>query len=816
MERKAFARAWRFLGYHPAAKWSAMIAAVGTGILYVAFLVVLGLFADLMVNRGKIPAYRDLPRLDRESFHRTWSALAADQRKETLLAIGLGRREADRLGKIDDPGQAPHKEQELLWRAHIYWLLDRRVNASAAALVLLGYDALTANAQQEFRRDWQRLSRDDQRQRLSAVGADESKVGALAKADVSKFSPPDQALLWRAHLERLLTDQAGSAAASAYRNDRVRGGIAAVGPETAFDSELNDRGVLSLVVRTEHQLYGPGVGWLARWSPWMWRYGSPSGQNYYSYLSGLLTVALVLALLRAAAMFTMNYAAALATIEASNRLRRAIYHHTFRLGTLAFRALGPSEAVGIFTRQLEAVHDGLFTWLTVVCREPVKFGLLLLFAVAVDWRLALPFLLAALLVWLVGGQIAVYLRRQERVATRRAAEQLALLQESLMLMRLVKVYLMELFNQSRVERQLATYAGAQMRRYRGQAIAAPLLIFLGTLAAVVLLFVAGLIVLSGSLGVAGAITLATALISLYWPLVDWLEHRRFLRRGRESAVALFKFLDRPGEVGQVVGAEFLPPLSKQLEFDRVSLLEPGTGRKLLDSVSLTIQAGQRVALVGPDDMEKHALVYLLPRFLDPNAGEIRIDKHNLRWVTFDSLRAQTAIVLQHNLVFNDTVANNIGCGDQSYDLPKIIEAAKVAHAHHFIQKLPQGYETPIGEMGHYLGISEQFRIALARAILRDAALMIIEEPVAALDDDTKALLDDTFARVLPGRTVIFLPHRISTIRSCDQVFLLHKGHVEAAGEHRTLLSQNQLYRHLQYLEFNEFAEQAPSPVTSNK
>jgi len=506
-------------------------------------------------------------------------------------------------------------------------------------------------------------------------------------------------------------------------------------------------------------------------------------------------------------MFAMHDAAALATIEASTRLRRAVYHHTFRLGTLVFRALGPSEAVGVFTRELEAVHEGLYTWLTVVYREPVKFGLLLAFALFLNVWLALAFLLFALLVWVIGGQIAVYFRRQEREAVHHAAAQLALLQESLMMMRLVKVYLMELFNQARVERQLTQYADAQVRRYRGQAIYRPVLLFLGTLAALVLLYVAGLIVLNGQLGVARGITMATALVSLYWPLVNWLEHRRIVRRSRQAAVTLFKFLDRPGEVGQVVGAEFLPPLRDRLEFDKVTLREPGTGRPLLQGVTLTVEAGQRVALVGPDDLEKQALVYLIPRFLDPQSGEIRIDQHNLRWVTFDSLRVQIAIVLQHNLVFNDTVANNIGCGDASYDLPKIIEAAKVAHAHQFIQKLPQGYETVIGEMGHYLNVGEQFRIALARAVLRDPALLIIEEPAALLEDDTKSLLDDTFTRVLPGRTVIFLPHRISTIRSCNRVYLLHNGRVEAAGDHREMLAQSELYRHLQYLEFNVFAEE---------
>src|SRR5262249_42028291 len=129
----------------------------------------------------------------------------------------------------------------------------------------------------------------------------------------------------------------------------------------------------------------------------------------------------------------------------------------------------------------------------------------------------------------------------------------------------------------------------------------------------------------------------------------------------------------------------------------------------------------------------------------------------------------------------------------------------IAHAHQFIQALPQGYETPLGEMGQALNIGEKFRIALARALLRDPALLIIEEPHAPLDDDTKALVDDTYARVLPGRTAVFLPHRLSTIRRCDRVFLLYQGRIEAVGDHRELLQGSELYRHLQYLEFNEFA-----------
>jgi ATP-binding cassette subfamily B protein len=819
VEREAFIRAWRFLSYQPVAKWTAMTAAVITGILYVALLVVLCLFTDLLVNRGQIPTYQAMSPAEREEFQTVWSKppedasseqgpqIIKDRNKEALQVLGLPAKTTDRLA-AEPLDKLPPAYQELAWRSHLYQILSTRVSRSAAVLVLPDYRELPDTVKTDVGEWWRSLSISARQDELKVLKVlEDSRASSLAEADLSKLSPKDQELVWRAHLWSQLDNVPDSQARDTFWQDRQdRGGD---GRDVSW--ELADRGILSLIARTYDRPFSSPYNWvlgkLAYFNPWMWRTGGASRPNFQDYLTGLLAIAVLLALLRALAMYVMHYSAALATIEASNRLRRAVYHHTFRLGTLAFRALGPSEAVGVFTRHLEAVHDGLYTWLTVVYREPVKFGLVLAFALVLNVWLTLAFLLFAVLVWIIGGQIAVYFRRQEREAVRVAANHLALLQESLMLMRLVKCYLMELFNQSRVERQLTQYADAQLRRYQGEAIYRPVLFFLGTLAALVLLYVAGLIVLHQRLGVARGIVLATALVSLYWPVVNWLANRRYVRRSRQAAESLFEFLDRPHEVGQVVGAEFLPPLRQTLEFVNVSLKEPGTGRPLLEGVTLTIEAGQRVGIVGPDDMEKHALVYLIPRFLDPHAGEIRIDQHNLRWVTFDSLRAQIAMVLQHNLVFNDTVANNIGCGDPSYDLPKIIQAAKVAHAHQFIQKLPKGYETPIGEMGHYLNVGEQFRIALARALLRDPALFIIEEPAALLDDDTKALIDDTLARVLPDRTVIFLPHRMSTIRSCHRVFLLHQGRVEAAGDHREMLTQSELYRHLQYLEFNVFSDQ---------
>ncbi|HVS37478.1 MAG TPA: ABC transporter ATP-binding protein [Gemmataceae bacterium] len=751
-ERTAFAKACAYLNFNRAAQWTAHAAAVGSCLVYIALLAVLWLFADLMVSRGRLPAYHDVSKAAQDRFITEWNNLPppADPRAPlTAAAVGVM---GDPLGETAVP-------------AGVVVAADRTTNQRVIQLERAGFNPVRSLE-------------------LASVTA------------ASNMPPDDLDALWRAHLATVI--QQSLNVPDARLHEMLK---------PSYYHEV-DHGLLSLVVRSQinRDLQAPVIALIARWNGWLWNLSPEPPWVISLHLTGLLLLSVVLALLGTFFLLLMYEMAARAVIGAAHRFRRAVYHHTIRLGALAFRALGPSEAVSVFTRHIESVHDALFARMTVYYREPIKFCLLLAFALIVHPLLAVAFLLFAVLIWLVGGRIAARFRRESAAARRHAAERLTVIRESLMMMRLVKTYMMEQFNQARVERQLASYSQAQLVRHRGETMPRPLLALLALLCTLLLLYAAGVIVLSGGLGVAGMVALATALVSLYRPAEKWIAGRRTMRRGREAAAELFHFLDHRGDVGQVVGAEFLPPLAERIEFDDVSLKEPGGSRLLLEHVSLTMPAGKRVGIIGADELEKHALVYLIPRLLDPSSGEIRIDKHNLRWVTLDSLRNQIACVLQHNLVFHDTVANNIGCGDPAFTLPKIIEAAKTAHAHHFIQKLPKGYETPIGELGHALSVSERFRIAMARAVLRDPALLIIEEPEKPLDEDSKSLLDDTLARVLPGRTVIFLPHRISTIRSCDVLFLLHKGKVMASGVHKELLAQNPLYRHLHYLEFNEMDE----------
>lgn len=690
--------------------------------------------------------------------------------------------------------------------ALLYVLLLGCLAAFADLIVSQGqipsYVQLNGNQQRIADEQWKVMPDEDHQAALAHLGIIEGQRQRIANEPGEKLTLLEQQIRWRAQVWLILRQKVGSEAADQYQPSAKLGDI---GQFRGFEVDP-EHGALSLVLRTHFKWYGEAVAWLVSWNRWTWAAVLGSTPNI-SYLNGLLILGLVLSVCRILTDTLMRYAAGRTAIGVATRLRRAVYTQTYRLGTLTVQATGSSEASGLFTSKVESVREAIAAALTNQLREPVKLGLLLIVAFAVHFWLTVVFILSVLLIYLIGLELLEAVNRRGERAARRAANQLVLLQESLMIMRLVKAFLIESFNQNRVERQLTDYTNSNISRSTNDALARPLIFLLGLVACITMLYVGGRIVLHEGVGAASLIVLVVTLVSMCLPVLKLLETRKIMRRGTAAAADIFEFLDRRGEVSQSANAEFLPGLTRSLIFDDVSLREAGSGRMLLKNITLKIEAGQRVGLIATDEAERNAFLYLLPRFLDPTGGEIRIDGKNLRWVTLDSLRMQIGMVLQNNLVFNDTIANNIGCGDTGYTLPQIIEVAKTVHAHHFIQRLPYGYETPIGELGHSLRPSEKFRIALARAILRDPSLLIIEEPEGPLDEDSRAMIDDAYNRCLVGRTVIFVPRRRATLRLCDQVLLLNHGKIEAAGDHKELLEQNDLYKYVYYMEFSNLAAQ---------
>jgi ATP-binding cassette, subfamily B, bacterial len=526
--------------------------------------------------------------------------------------------------------------------------------------------------------------------------------------------------------------------------------------------------------------------------------------NRSSLMTLLALGSICIVLIALVALWRRHVVARVAT-EVATSLRRQIHRQMYRLGQSSLPTEGIGPVINLWTREVNDIRDGLIADLDLTPRIQVLAIGLLVIALLVSPLLTTFLASLGLFVWLIARTLNRDARQAMESALRDASVQLCLLHEDLGLLRTVRIYGVGDYDRQRFDEHLDRYRRADAERIN---TSAPINPSAGLLYGAALTIALGLlgynVVVNDQISIATMLILLVSLAGLAYPIAERVRLGKAIRHANRSARGIFEFLERRPELHQNVGAHFLNALKEQLTFDNVEL-ESRSGRRLLESVSLEVPAGSRTAVMGQDEDAKLALVCLIPRLLDPRSGRILIDGHDLRDVTFESVRAQVATVLQADLVFTDTVLVNIGLGDSMNTLPRIIEAAKLAHAHHFIQDLPHGYDTTIGPLGHYLKPDEHFRIALARAYLHDPSILIVEEPKTPIDDDTKHFIDDTLSRLSIGRTMIILPHRLSTFRSCDHVIVLHNGRVEESGSPDQLQTESKLLRHLLYTEFNEFA-----------
>jgi ATP-binding cassette subfamily B protein len=524
-----------------------------------------------------------------------------------------------------------------------------------------------------------------------------------------------------------------------------------------------------------------------------------------SALMTLLALGSTCVLLIALVAIWRRRAVAAVATDVATSLRRQIHRQMYRLGQSSLPTEGVGPVINLWTREVNDIRDGLIADLDLIPRIYVLAAGLLVIALLVSPLLATFLASLGVLVWLVAQALNRDARQETESALRDASVQLCLLHEDLGLLRTVRTYGVGEYDRQRFDEHLDRYLKADKRRI---VTSAPINPSAGLLYGAALTIALGLlgwnVVVNDQVSIATMLILVVSLAGLAYPIAEWIRLGKAIRHANRSARGIFEFLERRPELHQNVGAHFLNALKEQITFDRVEL-ESRSGRRLLESLSLEIPAGSRTAIMGQDEDAKLALVCLIPRLLDPRSGRVMIDGHDLREVTFESVRAQVATVLQADLVFTDSVLVNIGLGDSMNTLPRIIEAAKLAHAHHFIQDLPHGYDTTIGPLGHYLKPDEQFRIALARAYLHDPSIVIVEEPKSPIDDDTKHFIDDTLSRLSIGRTLIVLPHRLSSFRSCDHVIVLQNGRIEESGTPEHVQAESKLLRHLLYTEFNEYA-----------
>ena len=487
------------------------------------------------------------------------------------------------------------------------------------------------------------------------------------------------------------------------------------------------------------------------------------------------------------------------------RLRQTLHRQTLRLGPSDLEDRENTYVLNLFTNDMESVRDAIYVRVSRLIRDPLMLVLLLSVALWMNWLLALECLIPLAATWYL-----VQIRQQRalaasRLAADRADQELRLLAEDLRKTRLVRGYGMEAFERDRFQKHLERFRDRDSQLKQGEDKSRWAIRLLLTICVSVVLFLVGrkLLLEPGNpyhLSFSEALILLVSFACMYKPLERLWRMRVDEERARYAGDRIFRYIDKIPEVGQAVGAKFLQPLSKAIHFESVTY-NMANKKKLLDQVDLKVTAGGKTVIVSLDSMEARALVYLLPRFIEPQLGRVLIDGEDIAWMTLESLRAEAIYIGGTDSFFTGTVFENISCGNSKFSLQDVTEASKESHAHNFVLKLPQGYETVLGEHGEQLDTGQNFRLSLARALLRKPALMIVEEPNGQLDEGTKSLLEDAYNRIARDRTLIFLPSQVSTLRRADEIVLLHQGKVAAVGPHAKLVKNSSLYRHWEYQRF---------------
>jgi len=419
-----------------------------------------------------------------------------------------------------------------------------------------------------------------------------------------------------------------------------------------------------------------------------------------------------------------------------------------------------------------------------------------------DWKLALVSTTVLPFVLLPTARLGKRIRRTTRTAQDHVAEMNQILQEAFSGHIVVKAFLAEKLESQRFWQAARRFKRANLRYIALQALPSPIIEFLGALTIVGLLTYARTQIKAGQMTSGEFTTFVMALLLLYEPVKRLTGIHNIFQQAIGASERVFGYLDRQPRVIEKPGALELPPFRDSIEFDNISFRYPNAPQGFaIRGLSLSIRQGEVVALVGPSGAGKSTLAALLPRFYDVEEGAIRIDGNDIRDVSLPSLRRLIAIVAQDTFLFNDTVANNIRYGRPGASQPDIEAAARNALAEEFILALPDGYDTIIGERGTKLSGGQRQRISIARALLSNAPILVLDEATSQLDTESEVLVQRALANLMEGRTVMVIAHRLSTIRRADRIVVIDQGRVSEEGTHAELVNQGGIYQRLHQLQY---------------
>ena len=486
-------------------------------------------------------------------------------------------------------------------------------------------------------------------------------------------------------------------------------------------------------------------------------------------------------------------------------LRNDLYQRILKRSASFFSQYSTGKLVSTVISDVEKIQNALSIVLSEFLQQFFTLLFTALVVVALGGKLAWVLLIFIPFVVFSAGRIGLRVRHTTRKGQDKLSDIQNILHETITGNRIVKAFSMELWESQRFFGAAKKLFKANLRSVRAWALSSPLMDIIGAAAIAVLLWLGRNQIKTHYFTTGVFFGFIVAVFKLYDPVRKFALFNNSFQQVLGASSEIFRFMDEEDEIKERPAASVLPPFRETVRFENVrfAYAEPNGSipSAVLRGVTLEVYKGEVVAVVGSSGAGKSTLVQLLPRFFDVTSGAIKVDGHDIRDVTLASLRAQIGIVTQETILFNDTVRNNIAYGQPDISQEAVVQAARTALAHDFIERMPEGYNTIIGEKGIRLSGGERQRIAIARALLKNAPILILDEATSALDAESEALVQSALQNLIHGRTVFVIAHRLTSIRHVDRIVVLENGWITDSGTHDDLLTRLGTYRKLYELQF---------------
>jgi subfamily B ATP-binding cassette protein MsbA len=550
----------------------------------------------------------------------------------------------------------------------------------------------------------------------------------------------------------------------------------------------------------------PHLGWVIN----LQRFVPSHFHNAWTIVAFALVVS---AAVKSVCDYTGTYLVNYAGFGMITDLRNDLYNAVLRRSVSFFQRYTTGSLLSTLINDIERVQVAMSTVLSDFLQQFFTLVFTAIVVIIAGGQLAWVLLGFTLVIFLSARRIGRGVRRTTRGGQDKLSDIQHILHETLTGNRIVKAFGMEVWEMARFRRAARRLLRANMRAIGVSAISSPLMDALGSVAIALLLLVGRDRIVHHRMTAGSFITFLIAVFTLYDPVRKFAMYYNNFQQALGASEKIFQFLDEQDEVPEKKGAVELPGFQEGIRFSDVSFgyrdeEDEHDFHQVLHSLSLYVQRGEVVAIVGPSGGGKSTLVNLIPRFFDPTDGAITIDGNDLRDVQVASLRRLIGTVTQETVLFNDTVRNNIAYGRPDVPMERVEAAARAALAHDFILRMPDGYNTVIGEKGFRLSGGERQRLAIARAILKDAPILILDEATSALDAESESLVQEALSNLMTHRTVLVIAHRLSTVRKATRIIVIERGRIAETGSHAELLARGGVYHRLYSMQFADAAEDA--------